>query len=304
MSGSAGRHLVLAADAAFALPLAVTLRSALTHSDDSFDVTILHDAISQELRAKVEASAPLAGRSLTWVDAHDSGLDGPTGHLSPAAFFRLLVPQVVQGDGRVLYLDSDVVVCRPLDPLWEADLADRPLGAVRNLNSPYFGSWGGVRSWRAQGLPPLTPYFNSGFLLIDVERWRSQRISERALENRRSAPAGDDLDQDLLNTAVLGDWTELDPGWNQQTPIWDECSSAFLLYEEEVVEATRHDPRVVHFLDRPKPWHRDCTHPLRGLWRSVAGETAFAPVRLERNPVALEAKRRLRRAAVALVKGA
>ncbi len=64
--------------------------------------------------------------------------------LSYAAFFRYFIPKYVN-ESRVLYLDSDIIVRRPIDELW--DLTDIPLAAVRD--------------------DFYTHIFNSGFLLIN-----------------------------------------------------------------------------------------------------------------------------------------
>jgi lipopolysaccharide biosynthesis glycosyltransferase len=83
----------------------------------------------------------------------------------------------------------------------------------------------------------------------------------------------------------------------------DDRKGAHLLYDDATLERARHDPAIVHFSDRPKPWHRDCTHPLRDDWRRVANDTSFAPVALDATSISAIARRRLKRAAAALIRG-
>ena len=75
------------------------------------------------------------------------------------------------------------------------------------------------------------------------------------------------------------------------------------MYSDQQVEAARIDPAVVHYTDRPKPWHRECTHPWASQWLEVAAETEFAPIALERTPTSYVIRRRVKRAASALLKG-
>jgi hypothetical protein len=90
-------------------------------------------------------------------------------------------------------------------------------------------------------------------LLIDVDRYQSERILGRCLQVlARSPEAVLRHDQSLLNLALDGDWTELSPVWNWQY-TW---SSRFFA---DLVE-----PKLVHFIGPNKPW-RDtaCTLPPR-----------------------------------------
>ena len=38
------------------------------------------------------------------------------------------------------------------------------------------------RPWREEKIEPLTPYLNTGTILIDLDRWREERITELTLE--------------------------------------------------------------------------------------------------------------------------
>lgn len=298
-------HIVVATDARFALPTAVLLRSLVAHAGfDTIHVTILHEGVTPELQAKVEASVPSAGTSLHWVPADLERLgEVPETHLPPSAWFRLLAVDAVPPTvSRLLYLDVDMLVRAPLLDLWATDLGGRPIAAVRSVNFPSIGTYGGFDHWRRHGLDPRLPYFNSGLLLIDADLWRRESTTSEVMRFMRS---GDNHggDQQALNVHFAGRWLELDPRWNQQTPLLDDRCGGHLLYDDATIDRARDDPAIIHFLDRPKPWHRGCTHPARDLWRAAAGDTAFAPVDLDRDPIREIVRWRVRRAASALVKG-
>lgn len=299
------RHLVVATDAAFALPTAVTLRSLYRQEGSSqIEVTVLHDDVDADLRRRVDASLPAEAPAVRWVAADLSVLgDLPAYHLPPSTWFRLLAvdalpPQVE----RFVYLDVDVLVRQPLDPLWEIDLDGRPLGAVRSVNYPAIGTWGAFDHWRRYGLDPRLPFFNAGMLVVDVAGWVERRTTPRIIELMGSGDIHGG-DQQSLNIAFAGQWAELDPMWNQQTPLLHDGKGGHLLYDDATIDRARESPAVIHFLDRPKPWHVDCTHPARELWREEAAGTAFAPITLERRSLADVVRWRVRRAASALIKG-
>ena len=66
--------------------------------------------------------------------------------LSYATFFRYFIPKYVN-ESRALYLDSDIIVRKPIDELWYLDLTGISLVAVRD--------------------DFYTHIFNAGFLLIN-----------------------------------------------------------------------------------------------------------------------------------------
>jgi lipopolysaccharide biosynthesis glycosyltransferase len=139
-------------------------------------------------------------------------------------------------------------------------------------------------------------------LVVDVEAWAAAGTTAQIMDLMASGDIHGG-DQQALNVALAGRWTELDPIWNQQTPLLDDRRGGHLLYDDHTIDQARADPAVIHFLDRPKPWHVDSTHPARQEWRDEAGRTAFAPIQLERTPQTEKVRRRLKRAASAIVRG-
>jgi lipopolysaccharide biosynthesis glycosyltransferase len=298
-------HLVVATDVGFAVPTAVALRSALaTTGPARVQVTVLHDQVPDDVRQRIDESLPAGSLPVRWVAADLAPLGPlPSYHLPKATWFRLLAVDVVPpGVERVVYLDVDVLVRRSLEPLWEVDLARRPLGAVRSVNYPSIGTWGAFDHWRRHGVDPRLPFFNAGMLVVDVEAWAAAGTTAQIMDLMASGDIHGG-DQQALNVALAGRWTELDPIWNQQTPLLDDRRGGHLLYDDHTIDQARADPAVIHFLDRPKPWHVDSTHPARQEWRDEAGRTAFAPIQLERTPQTEKVRRRLKRAASAIVRG-
>lgn len=64
-------------------------------------------------------------------------------------------------------------------------------------------------------------YFNSGIMIIDVEEWRRNSISEKVISfiNNNSKDMFVFHDQDALNAILYDKWYGLHPRWNAQTHI-------------------------------------------------------------------------------------
>lgn len=297
--------LVLAADEAFTVPLAVTVASAVRSADDLDDVEIhvLGHGIDVAGRDLVTRAADGAA-TIEWHGIRgEQFADLPTGHLSPAAYYRLLIPELIDVD-RAIYLDSDILVRSSLRPLVELPLGECPAAAARNLTVPFLASPRGLTGWQEIGLAPDAPYFNSGVLVMDLERWRERAVSERALEYARRFEDGISFaDQDALNAALSAEWRELDPIWNQQPLIFDDRSGAYVVLSPDQVRAGRESPAVVHFVGPDKPWLEGCQRPWVDEWRTVA--TALVPGWMpeRRRSRRAEAAWRARRAAHILLRG-
>lgn len=301
------RHVVVATDENFAMPTAVTVRSLSVHNlDHPIAVTVLHNGLSASAIDGIEGAVESEQHAVRWHDVSDFD-PGATraSHLPDSTYFRLQMGDALDaGVDRVLYLDVDVLVRKDLSSLWSLDLGGAPIGAVRSVHFPSIGSTGAVRYWPALSVDPRASYFNAGVLLVDLPRWRSDGIAERAREHLRSPHLGRGADQEALNVTVSGHWKQLAPTWNYQTPMIDERHGACLLFDETELRDARTDPAIVHFQTRPKPWHRGCQHPWRQEWLEVARETRFERVvDLRERSVADEVRWRTKRAMSALVKG-
>lgn len=176
-------------------------------------------------------------------------------------WYRMLLPELLPDLSRALYLDTDTLVVAPLQPLWQTDLGDRWLGAVTN---PLFPSM--RRRIEADlGLPGGALYFNSGVLLLDLDAWRANDVTERVLEVVASGVPIVWPDQDALNAVLHEHWLPLHPRWNAMPALF-ELPRRHAPHPATLVREAVADPAVVHFVGPHKPWHYRSRHPFRDSW--------------------------------------
>lgn len=301
------RHVVVATDRNFLIPTATTLRSLSLRIDSPTTAWILSTGVDRTDRALVLASLADNNLHLEWVDM--AGFDfsaSPATPLGIGTMFRLAMGEALPDSvNKVLYMDVDMLVMDSLAPLWENEtMSDDVAWAVRSVHYPSISTYGAMDHWPELGLDPRAPYFNAGLLMVDLHKWRTLDVGGRALAHLRSPLANGALaDQEALNAVLAGQWRELHPRWNVQSPFYEHNRGVQLLYPDEVIDEARSRPAIIHYLSRPKPWNIYCTHPAREEWRHVANETAFGPIKLQRDSRARNLKWRLKRAASALIKG-
>ena len=122
----------------------------------------------------------VAGRvAIDWHEVDLCRLAGAsyTVGLSTAALFRILLPDLLPASRtRTIYLDADTLVRRPLGEIWRIDLDNHLLAAVRDAGAPFPAGPSGT-DWRSVGLAPDTDYFNSGLMVLPLDRWRAEQGS-------------------------------------------------------------------------------------------------------------------------------
>jgi lipopolysaccharide biosynthesis glycosyltransferase len=172
---------------------------------------------------------------------------------SLATYYRLLLGSLLPGSiGRVLYLDGDTIVRRPLHDLFTLDLDGWVLGAVAHQNETQE-----IPHAVRLGLPDGARNFNAGVLLINLDEWRKRGIEQHCLEyietNADNPSALVFQDQDTLNAVLVGQWKNLDTSFNY---------SEWTLPPREFHLAARGDgPHIAHFAGPIKPWHGGSLHP-------------------------------------------
>jgi len=191
-----------------------------------------------------------------------------------ATAYNVLAPlYLLAGESRAIYMDADMVVTEDLSPLWATKL-DAPVGAVLDAHIVWMASPSMWRPWKEEVLEPLTPYLNTGLMLMDLDRWRSEKLTERTLEylEKYQLPC---VDQDALNLALRGKFDQLHPRYNSM-PYHHLKMLRYLdtVENDSTIGEAITKPAVIHYHRSffGKPWTYGCTHPGVALWRSLADE--------------------------------
>ena len=242
--------LLAGADDAYAMPLAVTLFSALDHLKPGcrVDVYIMDGGIREENRARIERvlRRPPVDLRLEWVQLDPETVRSlpvpPLAYHSVVTNFRLFAPHFVPGP-RVIYLDSDVVVRDDLEKLWTLALGDCAVAATLDVADPELGMC--ISNWREQQLDPRLPYFNAGILVIDLRRWRAEDTSRTLVSNLQTHQKVYVLnDQDALNAVLHNGWLEFGARWNVMVNTVPFRSNPVPVDEVS----------IIHYTGNFKPW--------------------------------------------------
>jgi lipopolysaccharide biosynthesis glycosyltransferase len=256
-------------DRGFLMPTGVAIASLRRHCAGGDRVVVLHVGLEGD---DIELLQQCAGETeICAVDCagrlHPSWK--PPAFLPQAAFCRYLAAELLPDTHRCVYLDGDVLVRHDPGPLAQTNLRGHTLGAVRSRVAPFVASPGGVRAWFELGMPGAAPYFNSGVLVMDLDRWRAGNVTTRLTEFLVRHGEGTWFsDQEALNAVLWDDWEPLDRTWNYVTHV----AESFLPAPEDEPP----DPGIVHFAGRAKPWTYGSMPMFAEEWYGLLGSTPWA----------------------------
>jgi lipopolysaccharide biosynthesis glycosyltransferase len=179
-------------------------------------------------------------------------------HLTPATYYRLLLPDILPASlRRAIYLDCDVIVGRDLAELWTIDLLGKPIAAVADVN---------FRDWSKLGIDPNEGYFNAGVLLLDLELIRAQASFAAALAFSQEHPSALTWsDQCALNKIFAGNWQMVAKHWNYQHSAFLEDIRILGMAKARSLAVNA----VLHFNNYERPWLVDSRHPLRTHYTTI-----------------------------------
>ena len=244
------KTIVLAGDCNYTTQLETTIKSILYHNRD-VKIYILNQDIMPDWFRKPRKIARMLGSEIIDVKLPEQTVFQnwkKQAHISSIAYARYFIPDYIQEE-TVLYLDCDLLINDKLDSLFEQDIEERYIAAIRDANG--------------QG-------FNTGVLLINNKKWRQEKLKERLIEQSilttKEVEEGRfehfNGDQTIFNQVLQNDWLELGRAYNLQVG-----HDVVALYNNWQAHLAFNDkPVVIHFTTYRKPWTTLIANRYRDLW--------------------------------------
>jgi len=236
----------------------VILLAALTKSieanlseNKAIDMWVIDDGISENSKAKLERSINPKITTLHWKSVKEiipEGTKLPIDYSSWPLniYLQFFIPFFIpESTPKVLFMDVDMINCTDISVLWHTHLEGNIAAAVQDSRVKTFdNSWGGILNYRELGLNGTTKYLNSGLLLMDLEKWRTNNVTEIALgyinNNKKFAFYPD---QYGINIALANRWKPLDAGWNHfVTPDFAPCNVMHFVGRKPIYESYNGNP--------------------------------------------------------------
>lgn len=248
----------------------------LKETEINFFVFSLH--VSKKNKIELEKLVKKYRRSIYIVELDDINqyfdFQFDTLGWNPIILARLLMGKILpEWVKRVLYLDGDTIVRGSLDKLWRLDLDNKILGMCIEPTAD-------KKRREKLGLENRY-YYNSGVLLVDLEKWREKDAGTliiRFYQKWRGRLFA--ADQDAINGALKDEIYPLLPKYNfcniyYQYPYKFLCTLvkplryiSFKAFQESVK-----NPIIIHYLGEERPWRSGNTHKYRKDYQKYLAKT-------------------------------
>lgn len=156
-------------------------------------------------------------------------------------YARLLIPTLFPEVDFGIYLDSDFLIQKDLGELLSLSGSDIRLFAVEDRTVDCLSHPADSIDCEKFGLDPTAPYFNSGFLVMNLKHWDREGLIPacEAISRQTKVMLPD---QSLLNIIFAGQWESIHETWN------------FMRAPEDWETVLSRDDANYHFVGPLKPW--------------------------------------------------
>ena len=233
---------------------AVTLKSLLIASENRCDYDVycvINEDVDKKSQDIIRGVVKGTGSTVHFVYGNHDFDKSNRRNWPVAMWYRLMLPKLLPNVSRIIYADMDMVFFNDLIDVYEMELGKNVIAAVPT---------------RTNG------YINSGFLLMDLDKIRSEKFYDKwiksSIENDFKNP-----DQDVLNATLGGRIQFLPLRYNFQL---SHGSRIFKIYPEKELDDLKHNLVCLHYSDYMKPWGEKGKRPVFSeYWWKVARTTGL-----------------------------
>lgn len=292
--------IVFAADNNYVPVLATAIQSMCENASKSFryDVVVLNNNISWDnqvlMKQGLESFKNVSLRFFN-VDSLIEGYKLTTSnpHISNETYYRFLIQEVLPEYDKVIYLDSDLIVEGDVSEIFNVDLGDNLIAAVKDID--FLGNLNFKDNERIQynkntlGMNDPYNYFQAGTLVLNTKGLRELHTTQEWMEFACDSSLIYN-DQDILNRECEGRVTYLPMEWNVMHNCGGRIEKVFTYAPAQEFEnyfTARNDPKIIHYAGFEKPWTFADVDLQEHFWK-YARETVFYEILLgKRQPVAV-----------------
>ncbi|MBO5997798.1 MAG: glycosyltransferase family 8 protein [Alphaproteobacteria bacterium] len=250
-------NIVFAIDNKYVVPCVVAISSIQRNKKETTDLNIY--VLGHDLSEENKALFTGMGVHLMEHKTHLPEFEKTHTWVSSTALTKFYLPDIFPDKNKILYLDADIIVQGDLKELYQTDLSNHYAAVVKGLAETIFA--------KAHERLGLKGYFNSGIMLLNLEKMRKDKVTEQLVKWKIKNDEKHFMDQDAFNTVFKENVVFLPPKYNFMAPTFiksttDEIKQFYGINEEPVME----NAVIVHLLDTPKAW----THKIavgHKLWK-------------------------------------
>lgn len=282
-------YVAYASDENYAPIAAVSILSLMEHNQDAPEIIVyyLADNMSEQAKKNLKEIVEQYQRKILFFDMKDIvtrlkklGANAFGKNSNYSTYGPIFIQNFVEDTmEKILFLDCDTLICESLQPLFEEDLGQYALAAVKDILPEYY--------CKKLGIARDAFYFNSGVLLFNLPQWRKLACEEKAVKIMlKKHPYYWMPDQDILNVAFQKEIKVLDARYNclSANIIWNYKALKKVYevrenyYTKKEIDNARKNPVIIHMVPDlfNRPWQDGKGNFMAEKWRAYLDRTKFA----------------------------
>ena len=272
--------IVFCCDNNYVKYLSVVITSLVYNREDDecYDIVIFEDDVSEKNKIKLLDQFKFESNiRIRFINAkkYVEILFGKSelkvrGYWSMATYYRLLIPLIMPGYSKVLYLDTDIAINKNIQQLFKIENNCHQIAAVIDTAAPIFDELKErKRKIQAYGLKNCSKYFNAGVVIF-----YNDLINKNFYQEKLNGVLKLDLDfydQDILNLIFQENVLYLHQKFNSQICLMDwnydlKRLDKYPSFKKEYLDGVK-EPVIVHYIGPWKPWKYPDVYGSEFFWK-------------------------------------
>lgn len=263
-------NIVITVDDNYIRPALIMLESLFEQST-GLHIYLLHSNVSEaNLRRLADHVARLGG-AFTDIRVPPELFEGAavTKYFTKEMYYRLLIPRLLPGEERALYLDPDILIFHPIDDFYRSDFGGKMMIAVPD----YLGDSYYPERKQHLGLGSEYRYINSGVLLFNIPLMNQRFALDDLVAFMQNCGLTLEFpDQDLINVYFRDEIQYAPREYNFTTEYVSTGDFLRTLFSPGYRRSERERVVIAHYMGKCKPWKPSYYYKFYGRYRSYLNQ--------------------------------
>ncbi len=235
--------------------VSVSIASILSNNkSNDIEIIILNSRLPENCKKSIESLKKIKDFELRFVDVDKKEFENLCAKSwTITSFFRFKIASLCPDLDKIIYLDCDTMCRKDLKDFFNIDMKNKLVAAryeydinerIKKIKPEIKSDW----------------YFNSGVMVINLKRWREEKLEEKLFEQALNNPEQYDfIDQDILNIVIDDDKVRIDDNEVYLNVWWTQLKRPLV----------KRIHTLVHFIG-PKPNNIECRNIYKDEWWKYA----------------------------------